>query len=84
MSFYIGKNYAADIANLAQRIAEYKGDERGVVCAVDCLRQWDTGGKKLLKRTMKVWELWLYGENVSQTDENRHGAWVPAIPLEYP
>lgn len=82
MSFCFGINPAAVIADLAQKVAEHKGNERGVVCAVDCLRQWDLGGKKLLERTLKVWELWLYAEDACQTDAHRHGAWVPAIPLE--
>ena len=82
MSLHFGKNYAADIADLSQKVAEHCGTERGVICAVDCLRQWDAGGKKLLKRTLEVWDLWLYAPDACQTDENRHGAWVPAIPLE--
>ncbi|KKN96702.1 hypothetical protein LCGC14_0163460 [marine sediment metagenome] len=82
MRICFGKNPAAAIADLAQKIAEYKGDERGVVCAVDCLRQWDAGGKKLLERTIRVWEKRLAKSDGSHTEAHRHGAWVPAIPLE--
>ena len=70
------------IAELVRRVATEISMERGAICAVDCLRQWDEGGKKLLKRTIQVWEERLAKPDGSYTDAERHGAWVPAIPLE--
>ena len=76
-------SYQVAIAELVQKVAFGLSMERGAICAVDCLRQWDEGGKKLLQRTIQVWEERLAKPDGSHTDAERHGAWVPAIPLEY-
>ncbi len=78
----IGKHHTVVIADLVQKIATEVSNERGVVCAVDCLRQYNEGGTRLLKRTIAVWEQWLDNRGGPQSDAHRHGAWVPSIPLE--
>lgn len=68
------------IANLIKRVSTELSYERGAICAVDCLLQWEFG---LLNDTITAWERFLteVKNKDSHTSEMRHGAWVPAIPL---
>ena len=54
--------------------------ERAATCARDCLLQ-SIGGK--LGVTISAWKRYIREEQSKEphTDEMRHGAWVPAIPL---
>lgn len=69
------------IANLIKRVSTELSYERGAVCAVDCLLQWELG---LLNETIIAWERHLIeAKNVEGYSSCfRHGAWVPAIPLQ--
>jgi hypothetical protein len=69
------------IIDLIEAVTAACGYERGVVCARDCLYQWKDG---LIDETIEAWNRYLTelkNKDGSHTDENRHGAWVPAIPL---
>lgn len=68
------------IANLIKRVSTETTWERGAICAVDCLLQWELG---LLNDTILAWERFLkeVKNKEGQSNELRHGAWVPAIPL---
>ena len=66
------------IADLVKRVAGKAGFERAAVCSVDCLLQWEDG---LLDDTIVAWERFLVKDE--GIISNRHGAWVPAIPLKY-
>ena len=65
-----------------QNVTAKLGPERGAVCAVDCLLQWADGGTPLLMKTIDAWKRHLeeVKDGGPHSDENRHGAWVPAIP----
>lgn len=69
-----------EIAALVQAIARECGHERAAVCAVDCLLQWRD---EQLDETIAAWRRWIIekrnGDGHTQTE--RHGAWVPAIPM---
>jgi hypothetical protein len=68
------------IVNLIKKISTEINYERGAICAVDCLLQWELG---LLTNTILAWENYLaeVKNKEGHTTELRHGAWVPAIPL---
>ena len=68
------------IVDLMESVHKRCGYERATICARDCLLQWNLG---LLDETIKAWRRYLeeLNEGMGHTDENRHGAWVPAIPL---
>ena len=68
------------IANLIKRVSTELNYERGAICAVDCLLQWELG---LLNDTILAWERYLdeVKNKDGHTDTLRPGAWVPAIPL---
>jgi hypothetical protein len=66
------------IADLVKRVACKAGFERAAVCSVDCLLQWKEG---LLEDTIVAWDGFLVKDD--GVTSNRHGAWVPAIPLKY-
>jgi len=68
------------IVILVDRIHTICGPVSSTICARDCLLQWDVGR---LDETITAWERYLLEltNKESHTDENRHGAWVPAIPL---
>lgn len=68
------------IVSLIESVHVACGYERATVCARDCLLQWDLN---LLDETILAWEnrLQEIQHKESQVDENRHGAWVPGIPL---
>lgn len=69
-----------EIANLVKLVAKACGYESAAICAVDCLLQWRDGQ---LDDTMKAWGRYLdeTRRGDGHTDTERHGAWVPAIPL---
>ena len=71
------------LALFVQKVTLVLGTERGAVCAVDCLLQWADGGTPLLMKTIKAWQQRLdeTKEGRPHSDENRHGAWVPAISM---
>lgn len=60
------------IVKLIERIPAVAGYERAATCARDCLLE-----------VLAAWERYATEKetNDSHTDCNRHGAWVPAIPL---
>lgn len=68
------------IANLVREVAMSMGYERAAICAVDCLLQWKLG---LLNETIEAWSRFLkeIANQEPHTDTQRHGAWVPAIPM---
>jgi hypothetical protein len=68
------------IADLIKRVSTELNYERGAICAVDCLLQWELG---LLNDTILAWERFLkeVKNKEGSASELRHGAWVPAIPL---
>lgn len=68
------------IAYIVRRVSIEKNFERGVICAWDCLHQWELG---LLDETILAWERYLneIKSGEGHTDTLRHNAWVPAIPL---
>lgn len=68
------------IIDLIKRVSTETTWERGAVCAVDCLHQWELG---LLNDTITAWERFIeeVKNKQGQSDELRHGAWVPAIPV---
>ena len=74
------------IADLVKRVAQSKlSDAQAGICAYDCLIQWEVGGVKLLTKTIQVWNQRLddvEASDASRTDTERHGVWVPSIPLE--
>ena len=69
-----------ELADLIKRVALEVNDERASKCAYDCLLQWEQGH---LSETMKVWEKFIldHKNNLPQTQTQRNGVWVPAIPL---
>jgi len=70
-----------EIADLIKKVSIEVSFERGAICAHDLLLQWEAGQ---LKETMKVWEQYIieYKNKSCHTSCNRHGAWVPAIPMK--
>jgi hypothetical protein len=68
-----------EIVKIMERVTKAYGYERGMICGRDCLLQWRDG---YLTETIEAWNRYV-GEfdSKSHTDCNRHGAWVPAIPL---
>lgn len=66
-----------------EAVAKAVNYERAAVCARDLLIQWDTGGDSLFCQTADAWRRYLRELETKDghTDCNRHGAWVPAIPL---
>lgn len=77
------ETYQREIVGLLEKVTDALGYERATVFARDCLLQWDTGGEVWLMCTLEAWERYLdeVKNNGCHTDENRHGAWVPAITL---
>ena len=71
------------LALFVQKVTLETNAERGAICAVDCLLQWADGGTPLLMKTIKAWQRHLdeIKEGRPHSDENRHGAWVPAISM---
>lgn len=69
-----------ELADLIKQVAQEISMERGAICAVDCLLQWRDGR---LDETMEAWKRYLKEkrDGDGHTDELRHGAWCPAIPL---
>lgn len=69
-----------ELADLIKQVATEVNTERAAVCAVDCLLQWKAG---YLVETIEAWKRFLKEKqnNEGHTDTQRHGAWVPAIPL---
>ena len=70
-----------EIVGLIEQITEEFGGERGVVCARDLLLQWKLGQ---LNETYDAWLQWASDKRHDRPlcDCNRHGAWVPAIPMK--
>jgi len=68
------------IVQIVELVDGALGHERGVVCARDCLLQWEAG---FLDQTISAWERYLQEikDKDGHSSENRHGAWCPAIPL---
>jgi len=68
-----------ELANLIKQVSQEISMERGAVCAVDCLLQWRDGK---LEETILAWRKYVQERRNGEphTDENRHGAWCPAIP----
>lgn len=71
-----------EIAALIKRIAQECGYERAAIAAVDLLLQWRESDK-LYMQTRNAWERYLREkkDGCGHIDTERHGAWVPAIPL---
>lgn len=71
------------IVKLIERIHAVAGYERAATCARDCLLEWQEGGDARLLKVVEAWECYATEKeaNDGHTDCNRHGAWVPAIPL---
>jgi hypothetical protein len=74
------KTLMAQIAELMERVHAKRGWERAAVAGRDCLLEWDERGKNGLIETMEAWDDSILPDS-QQTDTERHGAWVPAIPL---
>jgi hypothetical protein len=66
-----------------QKVTLTLGPKIGATCAVDCLLQWADGGPLLLMKTIKAWQRHLdeVVEGRPHVDTERHGSWVPAIPM---
>lgn len=79
----IEKTTAKEIADLIEQVHAVDGDNRALVCARDCMLQWDEGGIPLLLKTMTAWRKDLVDakEGGSRCACDRHGAWPPAIPI---
>jgi hypothetical protein len=78
------ENLALKVGQLIERVHSVAGYERSTVCARDCMYQWDVGGDELLEQTIQVWNERVKDISNGETsfcDCERHGAWVPAIPL---
>lgn len=71
------------IIEIMEAVAKAVNYERAAVCARDMLKQWDVGGDALLYQTAEAWRRYLRELEAKDghTVCNRHGAWVPAIPL---
>ena len=74
------------IADLVKRVAQSTlPDSKAGICAYDCLCQWEEGGVKLLIKTIEVWNRRLKDVEANSkagfADTERHGVWVPSIPL---
>ena len=66
------------IADLVKQISSEVNFERGAVCAVDCLMQWNAGQ---LYDTLIAWRSYLdnFKNKKPHEETPRYGAWVPAI-----
>ena len=74
------------IAELVKAVAESKlTDAKAGICAYDCLLSWEAGGQGMLDKVIAVWEQRLKdvaaGGPKGFTDTERHGVWVPSIPV---
>lgn len=69
------------IARLVKQVSLTISYERGAICAVDCLYQWEAG---LLEDTILAWKRYLveHRESRGHSETERYGAWVPAIPVK--
>ena len=72
------------LAELIEAVAKKKGYRRSVVCSRDCLREWNRvgvgrKGRSYMVKLMHEWQQSLVGDSHSETE--RHGSWVPAIPV---
>ncbi len=74
------KQYRDTIAALVRQISLEISDERASKCAYDCLMQWDSG---CLDETILAWQRYIqeFKDKSGHCETQRHGIWVPAIPL---
>lgn len=67
-------------ADLIQRVATQKNNERASKCGYDIFMGLAGEGKKVKDR-VNAWERFLK-EKTMHNEEERNGVWVPAIPLK--
>lgn len=68
------------MADLIQRVEKQAGNERASKCGYDLMHAINDGTTGDIR---KVWERFLAEKSRGEghTDTERHGVWVPAIPL---
>lgn len=69
------------IVKLMERVQRVYGFERSAVCARDCLLEWETHGRVHAGVIIEAWNDYIDVDGGGFTSADRHGAWVPAIPL---
>jgi hypothetical protein len=81
----MNKNQEKHLISIMERLYQIDkcGPSKTAMCARDCLYQDIEGGKHLLNETLDAWDGYIDDvlANRGTTETERHGAWVPAIPL---
>jgi len=77
------EQWCLDVVRIADRVKLISTESKAVICLRDCYMSYNHYGIDRAQETVKAWEIWCadVAAGRGETNTQRFGLWVPAIPL---